>query len=255
MKSSKKPSRNGQGVLLCDSSQDCVIKDCMVECGLFLPPSSRKWYFITHHHTKRGVLSMGEFEQKDYWKVYLDKETKEKIREIQDHLEANYNGKSDFVQQALQDEQALSIEERIRRLEEEREETDKQIEQLKRIKQEREQQDKLRDKRELLKEKQKKLREIADKDEKSRSEVRKEVVEEMREKAEGSPKIDDVDEYLEKDSIQRKIDRRVDSRFSSSEDKDELVEDINRLQKQVAELNGGEEDYFMDLETVDEVKA
>jgi len=198
---------------------------------------------------------MGDFEVKERWKVYLDKPTKEKLREILDHLEDKYDGPSDFVQQKIQEEQALSIEERIKRAEQEEEEAQQKKERLKRIKQEREQQDKLRDKRELLKEKQKKLREIADKDEKSRSEVRKEVVEEMREKAEGSPKINDVDEYLEKDSIQRKIDRRVDSRFSSSEDKDELVEGINRLQKQVAELNGGEEDYFMDLETVDEVKA
>jgi len=193
---------------------------------------------------------MGDFEVKERWKVYLDKPTKEKLREILDHLEDNYDGPSDFVQQKIQEEQALSIEERIKRAEQEEEEAQQKKERLKRIKQEREQQDKLRDKRELLKEKQKKLRELADKEQKSRSEVREEVVEEMREKAEGSPKIDDVDEYLEKDSIQTKISRRVDREFSSSQNKDELVECINRLQKQVAELNGGKEDYFMDLETV-----
>ena len=198
---------------------------------------------------------MGDFEVKERWKVYLDKPTKEKLREILDHLEEKYDGPSDFVQQKIQEEQALSIEERIQRKKQEKQEAESDLERLKRIKQEREQQDKLRDKRELLKEKQKKLREVADSGEKSRDEIREEVVEEMRKKAEGSPKIDDVEEYVDRDNVQRRIDRRVDSRFSSSEDVDELVEDINRLQKQVAELNGGEEDYFMDLETVDEVKA
>jgi len=197
---------------------------------------------------------MGDFDGKR-WHPYLDEETQERRDQILDHLQENYEGPSDFLKEKLREEKALSIEERIERKKQKKEEAESDLERLKRIKREREQQDKLRDKRELLKEKQSKLRELADKDEKSRSEIREEVVEEMREKAEGSPKIDDVDEYLEKDSIERKIDRRVDSRFSSSEDKDELVESINRLQKQVAELNGGEEDYFMDLETVDEVTA
>jgi len=40
--------------------------------------------------------------------------------------------------------------------------------------------------------------------------------------------------------------------LTADQDKDELVEDVQRLQKQVAELNGGPEDYFMKLEVDNE---
>ena len=191
---------------------------------------------------------MTEFPVKDYWKIYLNEEAKEKLREIQDHLDENYENRSEFLREALKDEQALSLEERIRRLEEEREETDKQIEQLKRIKQEREQQDKLRDKRELLKEKQKKLREAQESDSLTREEAEEQVFDELEPRSTFSDMS--RSEIRDTRAFQKKVEE-----LCSEVDIDELVEDINRLQQQVAELNGGEEDYFMDLETVDEVKA
>lgn len=188
------------------------------------------------------------------WHPYLDEEAQERRDQILDHLKQNYDGPTHFVKEKLKEEQALDIDERIRRKEQNVNQEQEELEKLKRIRDERNTQDKLRDKRELLKEKQKKLRKIARKETKSEEEVREEVLEKMREKAESSPKISDVDEWINSDRTQQKISRRVESRIESDVDVDELVESVERLQSQVAELNGGEEDYFMDIEAA-EVKA
>jgi len=45
----------GRGVLVCDSSQDYVMKDCMVDFFLLSQRFSRNQFFITHHHTCGGV--------------------------------------------------------------------------------------------------------------------------------------------------------------------------------------------------------
>jgi len=189
---------------------------------------------------------MGSFDSRT-WKIYLDQDAQDRRDEILDHLKKNYDGPSDFVQQSLENERALSIEERIMRLEQDRKEIEQDLQKLKQIKSEREQMDKLRDKKELLKEKQKKLREISNEGVKSEEEVRQEVVEEIREKAQQSYKIDNVEEYMSKDRVQSRIQRRVESRLDSTVEVDELVQDIERLQSQIAELNGGREDWFMDL--------
>ena len=197
---------------------------------------------------------MGEWSGKR-WHPYLDEEAQERRDQILDHLKQNYDGPTHFVKEKLKEEQALDIQERIRRKEQNLKQKEEELEKLKRIKSERDTQDKLRDKRELLKEKQKKLRKIARKETKSEEEVREEVLENMREKAESSPKISDVEEWINSSRTQERIRRQVESRIESDFDVDELVETVERLQSQVAELNGGEEDYFMDLETVEEVKA
>jgi len=196
------------------------------------------------------LYKMGDFPVKDYWKIYLNDEAKERVREIQDHLEENYESRSDFLRKKLKNEKALSIDERIERVKQEKREQEDKLERLKQIRREREQQDKLRDKRDLLKQKQEKLRKIQHQN-KSESKIRKQVKQKiLKDKRARFSE----DEWLEKKSD--KIDRLVESRLESLEDQDvdELVEDVQRLQEQVAELNGGEEDYFMDLEQT-EVKA
>lgn len=198
---------------------------------------------------------MGSFEGNN-WKIYLNKETRERVHEIKQHLEKNYEGPSDFVQQKLVDEKTLSVEQQIEKKQTELKNLQSDLEQLKQIKREREQMDKLRDKKELLKEKQKKLRKLGNQNTLSREQIRAEIVEKMREKAESSPKIGDIDDYLQKDRIKTRINRKVESRVQSTGSVDDLVEDVERLQKQVAELNGGREDWFMDLtQQEEEVEA
>ena len=197
---------------------------------------------------------MGDFEVKERWKVYLDKPTKEKLHEIKEHLEENYEGPSDFVQKKIQEEEVLDIDQRIERAKQKEERHRNERKKLEQIKSEREEASKLRDKRELLKEKQKQLRKISDKGIKSEEEIRQEQVQHFREKAMNSGKVDDVDEHMNKERVQNMIDRRVKKKASSNPDVDELVESVERLQSEVAELNGGREEYFMDIEA-EEVTA
>jgi len=199
---------------------------------------------------------MGSFEGRT-WKIYLDEETREQVHQIKEHLQEHYDGPSDFVQEKLHEEEALDIDERINRARQEKKELDEKLSRLQQMKTDREEASMLRDKRELLKSKQEKLTEMRKEDNsvsKSREEVRQEVVEEIREKCRSSPKVDDVDEHLESERVQSRIEHRVDSRMPDK-DVDQLVQDVRRLQEEVAELNGGRESYFLDLETGEGVEA
>lgn len=190
---------------------------------------------------------MGSFDGK-IWKIYLDEEARERRDQIKDHLEENYEGPSDFGKQALMDENVLTVEERLERLRKDKKELEQKEERLQQIIREREQQDKLRDKRELLKEKQKKLREVSDKDPLSRQEAEEKALQYVKEKNASTIEEQDLsdEEIKEFRGFKKKVEE-----LTSDVDIDSLVEDVQRLQRQVRELNGGEEDYFMDLETVE----
>jgi hypothetical protein len=199
---------------------------------------------------------MADFPVKDYWKIYLNEDAKQRVREIQDHLEENYESRSDFLRDKLKQEKAMDIDERISRAEQEMKQYQDKLERLKQIKREREQQDKLRDKRDLLKQKQQKLQEYSGKTQMSKEDIRNQVEQELREKFDEADRVDDVEEKMQEEYTQRKINARVESRHEESVNVDQLIEDVQRLQRQVADLNGGEEDYFMDLENdKEEVKA
>jgi len=188
---------------------------------------------------------MTGFEIKQSYHLSLNREARERMREIQDHLEENYDGIAHFVRQKLHEEQALSIEERMNRKRQELNEVQQDLEKLQRIHREREEQDKLRDKKELLKEKQKKLREVQKKGLLSEEEIREEEIEK---RSKYNPR--------ENPEVMEVVDRQVEKRLKNRPDVDELVEDVERLQRQVAELNGGRESWFMSLDReAEEVEA
>lgn len=189
---------------------------------------------------------MGSFDG-TRWRPYLDEEAQEIRDEKIDHLKRKYDGPSDFIKQKLKEEEVLSIEEKIQKFESEINEKKEDLEKLKQIKREREQQDKLRDKKELLKEKQKKLRKVQRESGLSREEIEQNLREEWEENR--VPSHIDVDEYIQNNK--EMFERRVENRLEKTEDVDELVEDVQRLQEQVADLNGGREEWFMNLESVE----
>lgn len=194
---------------------------------------------------------MGDFSGKK-WHPHLNEEARERRDEIEDHLEKKYDNPSHFIREKLREEKPLSLEERINRKQQSLSEEQEELERLKRIQREREEQSQLRDKKELLKEKQKKLRNIQERNSSSREEIRSQVeADTLKNKP---PRMSD-EEYLEAKS--ERIDRMVESRLDSGEaDVDELVESVQRLQREVAELNSGQESWFMDLGQIDEeVKA
>lgn len=185
---------------------------------------------------------MGDFKG-NTWHIYLNQDAKERRDEIINHLEGNYDGPSEFVKQKLEQETALNIEERIERAKSEKEEYEDKIQRLQRIKQEREEQSALRDKKELLVEKQKKLRKVQKKDLDTEEEILRKVKRRAEEKVSSSSQIDSLED------LAVGIDERVRRHKAKQPDLDELVEEIERLQSEICELNNGENlDCFLDLE-------
>lgn len=183
---------------------------------------------------------MANFEPQKYWKLYLDEQTRERVSEIQDHLEDHYDGKSDFLQAKLMQEQPVSLEERIKKAEKDMAEAEKKLERLKQVKSDRDQQQRLKDKRELLREKQKKLRSIQ---EIGYMSFRDFMVEEVEKRKDRGHELSE--------GVLRMCKIRAESKFEGQPDVDDLVRDVQRLQEEVAELNGGPEKFFMDLESVE----
>jgi len=186
---------------------------------------------------------MGSFESKERWKIYLDEPTRKRIHQIQDHLENNYDGPSHYVQQKIKEENVLSAKERLEKFQNEREKLDKKIEQLQQVIEDRNQQDKLQTKVELLKEKQDKLRNVAENGIKSREEV---AQEELEKRVDRGYDLDRDSEIIQ-DAVNRRLERRPDV--------DELVESVEVLQREIKDLDPESDVEFMDLETVEEVKA
>lgn len=183
---------------------------------------------------------MGNFTGKDTWKIYLDKQTKQKVKDLADYLENNFEGPSDYVQTKLQEEDTLSDREKYEKFKQKRDEFEEKAQQMKQVIQDREKQDKLRDKKELLKQKQSKLEEVRDTGFKSREEIREE------EFAKRENSNHDFSEEEMKEAVDRAVERKLDKRL----DVDELVEEVQRLQNQISELQNEDEEWFMDLQPV-----
>jgi hypothetical protein len=184
------------------------------------------------------------------WKAYLDQEARERRDEILDHLEGNYDGPSDFLKQKLMEEAALSIDERIERKQSKLEDEKQDLQRLKRIKREREEQSQLRDKRELLEQKQKRLQEMDD-----------EVMSAHDAYMAVFDKFEDKSNYDMKDHefVKAKWDRicrMAESKVEETPDVEQLVKDVQRLQREISELNGGDDlDCFIDVEKTEEVRS
>lgn len=186
---------------------------------------------------------MGDFSGTK-WHPHLNEEARERRDEIRDHLEEKYENPSHFIREKLREEKALDIEERIRRKEMEKEQTEQDLKQLKQMKKDRNQRKELDEKEPVLKEKQEKLREVVSEDGMSREEAEKKVFAQLDDRA----AFQDMgeEEIKQTNSFKSKVEELV-----SSHDVDQLVEEIIQLQERVQELNGGPEDYFMDLDQSD----
>jgi len=189
---------------------------------------------------------MSEFQPKDYWKIYLNKESKERIREIQDHLDDNYDGKSDFVQNKLQEEKPVSLEERIKKAKEKKQREEERLEKLKQVKKEREDQQTLKDKKELLRKKQEQFDDLENFEPFSEQKIIHETARNIKKSVNNSGESLHESEIAQ-DQISKRIGKKLDQRTDPSQ----LVREIERLQEEVSDLNGGREDWFLDVQSVE----
>lgn len=182
---------------------------------------------------------MGSFDG-DTWKIYLSQEARERRDEIIDHLRDNYEGPSHYLREKLVEENALDVEQQIERTESEMRELEEKLKRLRQIKEERDQQQTLRDKKELLQQKQDKLRDLRENAELSEEQVEQEIIENLK----GRSALPDSEEEIRET---RAFSKLKEKRFGG-ENLDKLLSDVQRLQEEVRELNGGEElDCFLEL--------
>jgi len=183
------------------------------------------------------------FEATKTWKVYLDDETRQQIREIMHHLEDNYEGPSDFVQQKIKEEQPNSLAQRIKRAEQQKQDAEDKLDHLKEIRRERNQEERLEDLRDKLRSKQQELQEAEQSKVLSEAEALQLACDkELEHKMSNMPDT----QYLEKKA--RRVKRRADKLMDSSADVQSLREEVSDLQNRVADLNGGREDWFLELQ-------
>jgi|APHM01.1.fsa_nt_gi hypothetical protein len=187
---------------------------------------------------------MSDFKVSKTWRVYLNQETRDELREIMPHLEENYNGPSDFVQQKIHEEQPLSIEEQIDRAEQDKNDAETRLKRLRSIKRERESKEKLESLRTELRSKQHKLREARESSSMSEAEALHAA---CQRELSNKPARFDKSSYLEKKA--RRVSRRAEKLTGDGRDVGSLKREVEELQEQVAELNGGREDWFISLDT------
>lgn len=198
---------------------------------------------------------MGNFSGKR-WQPYLDEETQEIRDEKLDHLKRNYDGPSDFIKQKLKEEDALTVEQKIEKVQSEIKEREEDLKKFKQIKRQREQQDKLRDKTELLREKQKKLRKVQRKDFGTEVDAWYQAASRAWKRSKKSVQHTKTDhetvaEAFHDKNMEKKVRAWKDRAMDNRVDVDELVEDVQRLQDQVEKLNGSRKDWFLDLQKVE----
>lgn len=173
--------------------------------------------------------------------IYFNQEIQELIRQKKDHLVTNYEGPTDFFQTQLQQEDVLSPEEKLQQIQDKKQEVMREEERLQQIIKEREKDQKLDELEDELRDKQDELRSVRESGVKSFSELMFEESE--KRKARGHDVSDPRVAWRLKSRVERMIESRPDV--------EELEKEVDRLQRRVAELNGGREDWFIELDKME----
>jgi len=170
-------------------------------------------------------------------RISLNKDARDLIEEKRNHLEENYEGPSHFFRQKLEEEEVLSVDEKIKQIRTQKQELENKLSKYQQIKNERSKQQLLNQKKQELKTLQESLKQVRMNELPTESDIRQEETEKRKERG-----------YDVSDSkVQEAIERRVRKRLENQPDVKELRSRISQLQSEVAELNGGREDWFMDL--------
>jgi DNA repair exonuclease SbcCD ATPase subunit len=175
--------------------------------------------------------------------------------EFVEYLDDQYDGPTDFLEEALRREkkEKPSLEERIERLDEKESEIKSKKQELLEKRRERQKENELEQKKRKLQDLQKELQRISRDGLTSREEARQQILEKYRGMERYSGLSDD--EIIEKINEVRDFEQLVDEKSVEEGRVQELVKEIEELQETVADLNGGEYDWFIDPKQKVEVVA
>lgn len=191
--------------------------------------------------------------EKEQVNMRFNKEQKRMLENdsFKKHLEKEYDGFTDFVESKMHQElsEVPDLEEKIDNLESELQEKMKRLESLKQKKQRQDRQQNLRSKEKKLRRVQDKIRFLQDNEVKSEEEIR----ENKRLKMKNRAGMDVSDPETQK-LIDRAVEKELEKQPDMDADLGTLVEEARRLQSEIAELNGGREDWFLEIEELEEVQ-
>jgi len=208
---------------------------------LLLLQMKQRW--ITLVSTKDEVRSKWEGGGE---KVYFNKEIIEVVNRKKEHLIQNYDGPTDFFQSKLEQEETLSPEEKLEQIEEKEEEIKSEKQRLKEKIRERERDQKLSELEDKLRDKQDRLDSLLEGDFVSREEAEEKALNKLSDR---SGAWSDMTESEIRDT--RAFEKHVDELVCTEDDVEQLKKEVDRLQRNVAELNGGREDWFLELDSME----
>jgi len=190
------------------------------------------------------MSSSGDWEG-DSKHLYFNDKHKELIEEKKEHLKTNYDGIGDFFLQALIEEQTLSPEEKLKQIEEKEEEIKNEKQRLKDKIRQRERDEKLDELEDKLRSKQDKLDSLLGGDFVNREEAEQQALNSLKSDSRRDWTDDKSDEEI---MDTRAFEKKVDKLVCTEDEVEELKKEVDRLQRKVAELNGGREEWFLDLQ-------
>lgn len=163
--------------------------------------------------------------------------------EFIEYLDREYDGPTGFLESALSKEkkQKTTLDERIEELDQKEDEVRSKKQRLIEKKRERQKKDKLDKKKRELRDFQKELQTISNKGLTTREDAEQQVLKAYRNRA----KYSNMSDSEIKDRID--FEHMVEKRMDDQEHVRNLVDDIEELQDEICELNGGDDlDWFVD---------
>lgn len=164
--------------------------------------------------------------------------------EFIEYLDREYDGPTGFLESALRKEkkQKTTLDERIEKLDQKEEEVRSKKQRLIEKKRERQKQDKLDKKKRELRDLQKELQTISNEGLITREDAEEQILKSYRNRT----RFSDMSDSEIKDELHG-FEHMVEKRMDDQEHVRNLVDDIEELQDEICELNGGDDlDWFVD---------
>jgi len=164
--------------------------------------------------------------------------------EFIEYLDREYDGPTGFLESALRKEkkQKTTLDERIEKLDQKEEEVRSKKQRLIEKKRERQKQDKLDKKKRELRDLQKELQTISNEGLITREDAEEQILKSYRNRT----RFSDMSDSEIKDELHG-FEHMVEKRMDDQEHVRNLVDDIEELQDEIYELNGGDDlDWFVD---------
>jgi len=170
---------------------------------------------------------------------------------FQEHLEKEYAGFTDFVETKMREEfnNLPTLEDEVESLEQELERKREELKDKKQKLKKQNRQHILQEKRKELRSVQEDIKYLENNDVKSESEIREEKERHFRENTDFDVEMDETQELID-----RAVQDALEDQPDLDQDLDELKQRATELQSEISELNGGPEDWFIQIEEA-EVKA